>query len=78
MRSPKKSNKFYPFPVTGLKDTSWKVATDEITYLLQSHLQFPGFFNQLLGFKGCVDTHLISLKKYCHLNSLVFFPFLEN
>ena len=24
-----------------LKDIAWKVATDEITYLLQSHLQFP-------------------------------------
>ena len=30
-----------PFPVRCLKSTSWKVATDQITYLLQSHLQFP-------------------------------------
>ena len=29
------------FPVRCLKSTSWKVATDQITYLLQSHLQFP-------------------------------------
>ena len=33
--------KFYPFPVRCLKDNSWKVATDDVTYLLQSHLQFP-------------------------------------
>ncbi|CAH3109978.1 unnamed protein product [Pocillopora meandrina] len=30
-----------PFPVRCLKSTSWKVATDQITYLLQSHLKFP-------------------------------------
>ena len=33
--------KFHSFPVRCLKDTSWKVATDEITYLPQSHLQLP-------------------------------------
>ena len=32
--------KLYPFPVTCLKDTSRRASTDEITYLLQFHLQF--------------------------------------
>ena len=32
--------KFCSVPVRCLKDTSWKVATDEIICLLQSHLQF--------------------------------------
>ena len=36
-----KNIKYHPFPMRCLKDTPWKVATDEITYLLQSHLQFP-------------------------------------
>ena len=38
----KKTIKLDTFPVRCLKDTSWKVATDEIAYLLQSHLQFLG------------------------------------
>ena len=38
------SLKFYSFPVRCLKDTSWRVATNETTYLLQSHLQFPHEF----------------------------------
>ena len=33
--------KFYPILVRCLKDTSWKVVTYQITYLLQSHLKFP-------------------------------------
>ena len=32
--------KFCPVPVRCLKETSWKVATDEIICLLQSHMQF--------------------------------------
>ena len=39
-----KNIKYHPFPMRCLKDTPWKVATDEITYLLQSHLQFPHEF----------------------------------
>ena len=31
-----------PFPVSCQKDSPWKVATDERTYLLESHLKFPG------------------------------------
>ena len=42
--------KFHSFPVRCLKDTSWKVATDEITYLPQSHLQLlPDLGERLKG-----------------------------
>ena len=42
--------KFHSFPVRCLKDTSWKVATDEITYLPQSHLQLlPNLGERLKG-----------------------------
>ena len=34
--------RYDPFPVSCQKDSPWKVATDERTYLLESHLKFPG------------------------------------
>ena len=34
--------RYDPFPVSCQKDSTWKVATDERTYLLEFHLKFPG------------------------------------
>ena len=44
--------RYDPFPVSCQKDSPWKVATDGRTYLLESHLKFPGM--NLLGV--LVDT----------------------
>ena len=68
--------KLYPFLVWCLKDISWGVGTEEITYVLQSRLQFPYEFWRkcnvlevvLQEFQG---THFDPLKLF-HTRAVLF------
>lgn len=54
------------FLVRCLNDTSWKVATDEITYLITSHLLFP-----LKCWKKCLVCEVVLLElQGTHFNQL--------
>ena len=64
MRNPQKKIRLDPFPETCGKDTSWKVANDEITYLLQCHLQFPvmNFLRVLVDIVSKLNREKLSLE----------------
>ena len=64
------NNKFDPFPTRCLKDTSWKGATDEVTYLLQFYLQLPGM--NFLRVLGPVVQRLISTNPGLNCNPAFF------